>query len=97
VLTEVGIDGLVADRPGPQGMGWRDFGAYWDQQLGMGNDTPGNYVEQLAWYDAQLQHDSYLLGAAIFAAAASPGWESYEILGDVLPFLQQYLSVHPPR
>jgi len=36
-------------------------------------------------------------GAAIFAGAASPGWESYEILGDeqVEPFLAQYLRVHP--
>ena len=56
-------------------------------------------MEQLAWYDAQLQQDDYVLGAAIFAAAASPGWESYEILGEdkVEPFLKQYLSVHPPR
>ena len=65
----------------------------------MGKDTPGNYTEQLAWYDASLQQDDYVLGGAIFAAAASPGWESYEILGDggVEPFLKQYLSVHPVR
>jgi len=65
----------------------------------MGDDAAGNYMEQLAWYDAQLQQDDYVLGAAIFAAAASPGWESYEILGEdkVEPFLKQYLSVHPPR
>jgi hypothetical protein len=63
----------------------------------MGKDAPGNYMEQLAWYDAQLQQDDYVLGAAIFAAAASPGWESYEVLGEVEPFLRQYLSVHPVR
>jgi hypothetical protein len=96
VLTEVGIDGQVADRPGPPGLGWRDFGDYWDE-LGMGKDAPGNYMEQLAWYDAELQQDAYLLGAAIYAAAASPGWESFEILGEVEPFLLQYLSVHPVR
>ncbi len=96
LLTEVGIDGLVTNRPGPVGGGWADFAAYWDQ-LGMGADAAGNYVEQLAWYDAQLQQDSYVLGAAIFAAAASPGWESYEILGAAEPFLKQYLSVHPAR
>ena len=61
----------------------------------MGSDAPGNYMEQLAWYDAQLQQDDYLLGAAIYAAAASPGWETFEILGGVEPFLAQYLSVHP--
>lgn len=96
LLTEVGIDGLVTNRPGPPGRGWRDFATYWEE-LGMGSDAPGNYVEQLAWYDAMLQQDEYVLGAAIFAAAASPGWESYEVLDEVFPFLLQYLSVHPPR
>lgn len=96
LLTEVGIDGLVTNRPGPAGKGWKDFGAYWDE-LGMGSDAPGNYMEQLAWYDAQLQQDPYVLGAAIYAAAASQGWDTYEILGEVEPFLKQYLSVHPLR
>ncbi len=96
LLTEVGIDGLVTNRPGPPGYGWMDFGGYWNE-LGMGSDTPGNYIEQLAWYDAQLQQDDYVKGAAIFAAAASPGWQSYEILGDTFEILKQYLSVHPPR
>jgi len=96
LLTEVGIDGLVTNRPGPEGKGWRDFGDFW-AGLGMGSDTPGNYIEQLAWYDAHLQQDAYVLGAAIFAGPASPGWESYEVLGETLPFLLQYLSVHPPR
>jgi hypothetical protein len=56
-------------------------------------------MEQLAWYDANLQQDDYVRGAAIYAAAASPGWESYEILGDerVEPFLAQYLRVHPVK
>ncbi len=96
LLTEVGIDGLVTNRPGPPGYGWMDFAGYWNE-LGMGSDTPGNYVEQLAWYDGQLQQDDYVKGAAIFAAAASPGWQSYEILGDTFEILKQYLSVHPPR
>ncbi len=64
----------------------------------MGSDAAGNYVQQLAWYDACLQQDDYILGAAIFAAAASPGFQTYEILDDELfPFLKQYLSVHPAR
>jgi len=95
LLTEAGIDGTVGNRPGPEGKGWRDFAEYW-AELGMGGDAPGNYMEQLAWYDASLQQDKYVLGAAVFAAAASEGWDSYELLGDVEPFLRQYLSVHPP-
>ena len=96
LLTEVGIDGLITNRPGPDGKGWVDFAGFWDS-LGMGSDAPGNYIEQLAWYDAHLQQDPYVLGAAIFAAAASPGWESYELLDATFPFLHQYLSVHPPN
>jgi len=94
VITECGIDGTVQGRPGPPGKGWRDFVGYW-ATLGMGDDGPGNYVEQLAWYDSQLTQDDYVIGAAIFAAAASPAWESYEILNGVAPILRQYLSVHP--
>ena len=61
ILTEIGIDGLVGNRPGPEGAGWQDFGDYWDE-LGMGKDAPGNYMEQLAWYDASLQQDSVRAG-----------------------------------
>jgi hypothetical protein len=96
VITETGIDGAVANRPGPQGKGWMDFGPYW-ASLGMGEDAPGNYLEQLAWYDAHLQQDPYLRGAAIFAAAASPGWETFEMLDAAFPFLKQYLAAHPAR
>lgn len=96
LLTEVGIDGYIGERPGPPGKGWMDFASYW-AELGMGADAPGNYMELLAWYDAQLQQDPYVLGAAIFVAGASPGWETYEVLDEVFPFLKQYLSVHPVR
>jgi len=96
LLTECGIDGLVSDRPGPPGAGWKDFGGYWEE-LGMGPDAPGNYVEQLAWYDSQLQLDDYVLGAAVFAMTAFQEWFSYQLEGDAARILQQYLSVHPSR
>jgi hypothetical protein len=96
VITETGIDGMVGNRPGPSGKGWKDFGDYWSG-LGMQGAAAGNYMQQLAWYDAQLQQDKYVLAAAIFAAAAPAGWESYEILDGVEPILRQYLSVHPAR
>jgi hypothetical protein len=96
LLTECGVDGLVTDRPGPDGGGWQDFAAYW-AELGMGWDTAGNYVEQLAWYDSQLQLDPYVKGAAIFAMTAFDGWGSYQLQGPAASILQQYLSVHPLR
>lgn len=96
VITECGVDGLVGDRPGPPGKGWKDFAGYW-AELGMGWDSPGNYVEQLAWYDSQLQLDDYVAGSAVFAMTAFQEWESYQLQGEAATILQQYLSVHPPR
>jgi hypothetical protein len=96
LITECGVDGLVGDRPGPPGNGWKDFAGYW-AELGMGWDTPGNYVEQLAWYDSELQLDDYVAGSAVFAMTAFEEWESYQLQGEAATILQQYLSVHPPR
>jgi hypothetical protein len=96
LITECGVDGLVGERPGPPGRGWKDFARYWEE-LGMGPDAPGNYVEQLAWYDSQLQLDDYVVGASVFAMTAFEEWESYQLQGDAAAILRQYLSVHPPR
>jgi hypothetical protein len=96
LITECGVDGLVAERPGPPGKGWKDFGGYW-AELGMGPDSAGNYVEQLAWYDSQLQMDDYVRGASVFAMTAFGEWNSYELKGEAAGILQQYLSVHPLR
>ena len=98
VITEAGVDGLVGNRPGPgDARGWRDFASFWRAQGDVGNTDFGFYMEQLAWYDAELQKDDYVIGAAIFALAGSKGWQSYEIGGPGLAIFKQYLSVHPPR
>jgi len=97
LITECGVDGTVKPRPGPdEAKGWRDFEEFWIEN-GLRRDTPGVYMDQLIWYDSELQKDDYVKGAAIFAAGASPGWESYELLGRALELLTQYLKVHPPR
>jgi hypothetical protein len=96
LITECGVDGMVTNRPGPPGQGWQDFGSYW-AELGMGPDIAGNYVEQLAWYDSELQLDDYIHGAAVFAMTAFDQWLSYQIQGEAATILQQYLSVHPMR
>ncbi|RLT34353.1 MAG: twin-arginine translocation signal domain-containing protein [Chloroflexi bacterium] len=94
VMTEMGVDGLVAERPGPlDARGWIDFQQYWADN-GYGLWGPGAYVEQLVWYDQAMQQDAYVLGGTIYALAASPGWQSYEIGGVVTQVLKQYLSVH---
>ncbi len=96
LITECGVDGQVGDRPGPSGLGWKDFAGYWEQ-LGMGPDAAGNYVEQLAWYDSELQLDEYVAGAAVFAMTGFEEWASYELRGEAAAILRQYLSVHPVR
>jgi len=94
VMTELGVDGLVANRPGPpEARGWVDFQHYWAEN-GYGLWGPGAYVEQLVWYDQAMQQDEYVIGGAIYALAASQGWHSYEIGGVVTQVLKQYLSVH---
>jgi hypothetical protein len=96
LITECGIDGTVQPRPGPSdAKGWHDFEAFW-RSGGLRADIPGVYMDQLIWYDSELHKDDYVKGAAIFAAGASQGWESYEILGRTIQLLTQYLQVHPP-
>ncbi len=81
IISEAGIDGLVENRPGPDGQGWQDFAAYWATN-GLGRDAEAAYLKQLAWYDAELQRDNYVIGCAVFTAGAmGEHWETYDITG----------------
>ena len=95
VITETGIDGPPPDTN--HGSGWQGFTDLWRSQGMVRNTDFGFYMEQLAWYDAELQKDDYVIGAAIFTLAGTAGWESYEIGGPWLEIFKQYLSVHPPH
>jgi hypothetical protein len=96
VMTELGVDGYVQNRPGPpDARGWKDFQTYWAEN-GYGLWGPGAYVEQLVWYDEAMRQDDYVLGGCIFAISPTAGWESYDIRGPVAVVLGQYLSVHAP-
>jgi hypothetical protein len=97
LITETGVDGLVVGRPGPDGRGWKDFAGFWQAEGLVSTTAEGYYVEQLAWYDSELQKDDYVLGASIYTLAGPSGWESYEIHGPAANILAQYLSVHPQR
>lgn len=102
LMTECGVDGLVQPRPGPPGAtGWQEFIDYWLTE-GLRPDPPGLYMDQLLWYDANLQQDNYIRGAAIFLAGSNDArWDSYDIFGPgagrMPDLLTQYLQVHPPR
>jgi len=99
LITECGVDGLIRPRPGPEdAKGWQDFVTMW-QKSGLRDDPPGVYMDQLIWYDQNLQQDSYIKGAAIFLAGTNDRqWDSYNILGPkagrMADLLQQYLEVH---
>ncbi len=91
VITEMGIDGGVgAGRPGPStGGGWLDFGGYWEGR-GLGSDYIRAYMDQLAWYDAGLRQDPYVLGATIFTTGGrSTGWATFDV-DQLIPSLTQY-------
>lgn len=89
VITEAGIDGIIGNRPGPSGRGWRDFGGYW-VGLGGGRTATEAYINQLAWYDVGVRQDGYVIGFTIFTAGDIPGWETYSI-DDILPDLANYV------
>jgi hypothetical protein len=91
VISEAGIDGIVmhGTRPGPRGLGWRDFTGYWNR-LGLGHGPEG-YINQLAWYDHQVQADFYVIGFTIFTAGGGEGWSSYDV-NPILPELTSYVA-----
>jgi hypothetical protein len=91
VISEAGIDGIAmaGQRPGPDGLGWQDFISYWDD-VGLPGGTDG-YLQQLAWYDSELQRDGYVIGFTLFTAGAGHEWESYDV-NDILPRLARYVS-----
>lgn len=90
VISEGGIDGQVWQDLTAPGLGWRDFTDYWTQQ-GMGPDGGQIYVDQLAWYDGELQKDDYVIGLTIFSAGSPSGqWKSFDVT-NILPKLAEYI------
>jgi hypothetical protein len=92
LITEAGIDGLVsADRIGA---GWQDFIWYWNK-IPLDPDAFWAYMDQLQWYDEQLQKDDWVIGATLFVAGGQAHFESYELVGEMGELLTQYLMAHP--
>lgn len=90
-ITEQGIDGIIGGRPGPDGLGWRDFQDYWVDMGSWGSDGVQAYINQLAWYDAGVRQDGYVIGFTIFTAGGGDRWRTYEVNG-ILPQLAAYAS-----
>jgi hypothetical protein len=93
VITEAGVDGLVGNRPGPaEANGWRDFVPYYREQY-PGVDPLYLYLDQLEWYDRQVQQDGYVIGWALFTAGAmGDRWVSYDVT-DYLRYIAKEILV----
>lgn len=89
VISEAGIDGILGNRPGPDGLGWQDFQDFWVEQ-GWGPDGQTAYLNQLQWVDNEARQDPYVIGYALFTASGGRAWESYE-LEPFLPRLAEYI------
>ena len=89
VISEAGIDGIIGNRPGPGGLGWKDFQTYWEQQ-GLGQTGTEAFINQLAWYDAGVRQDGYVIGFTVFTAGAISNWKPYDV-NPILPQLTNYV------
>lgn len=94
VISEAGIDGGIGDRIGPGGRGWRDFKGYWETHK-LGDDSVKTYVGQLAWYDAEVREDDYVIGFAVFTAGViSEQWKSFDITPHLREIATYVVSQH---
>lgn len=89
IISEAGIDGIIGNRPGPDGYGWADFQDFWVQQ-GWASDGVTAFIRQLAWYDVGVRQDGYVIGFTIFTAGGIGFWEHYNI-NPILPDLTNYV------
>ncbi len=88
VISEAGIDGIIGNHPGPAGLGWRDFQTYWETQ-GLGRTGVEAFINQLAWYDAGVRQDGYVIGFTVFTAGGFGYWENYNV-NPILPEITDY-------
>jgi len=89
VISEAGIDGILGNRPGPEGKGWSDFQSYSVAQ-GWGSNGVDAFINQLAWYDAGVRQDNYVLGFTVFTAGPVAQWKPYDI-GPIIPRMADYV------
>jgi len=85
-ISEVAVGGIVPNQPcnGPGGASWKDYSDFWIQN-GVGVDGPHAWANLLAWYDAELWRDPYVLGTTIFTAGGIPGWDGSDLHDVIIP------------
>jgi hypothetical protein len=86
LITECGLDGLIVQGHPPRG--WHVLYA----------DAPQHYLQQLQWYDSELQKDSYVQGAAIYCCGINDWrWKSYDIWPELAHTLAREAKPIYPR
>lgn len=104
-ITECGLDSIGPVCQGYTSGGWRVHPGFWnsyngqfdpiDYWRGTERDPERYYAEQLAWYDQELQKDSYVQGATIFTVGDS-SWANFDIGGTrVSQYVRDYIRSIP--
>ncbi len=71
LITECGFtQAVLVNKPD---IGWRSDPVVWPRE---------KYVRALRDYDAELQKDDYVVGAAIFTCGRNSGWDTFESLAE---------------
>ncbi len=75
---------------------WKQYQDWWVKQ-GYGATGPEAYVNLLAWYDAQMRQDPYVLGATIFTTGEFAGhaWASFDLHHALIPLAQYEAQLQP--
>lgn len=87
IISETGLDDVRGCPDLPSGP-WKRVRDWWTGPGGLGGDDKQIYVNQLAWYDAQLRQDPYVLGATVFTVSAldpNNGWHPFDIHDILIP------------
>jgi hypothetical protein len=81
----------------PGGDAWRNYEQWWINN-GVGPSGPQAYVNLLAWYDREMQHDSYVIGTTIFAAGTLDSanvWYRLDLHEILIPLAHYEVSYFP--
>ena len=97
IITECGLDPLVSPRPidAPGGT-WKQLCGWWSDHDNE-PDCAQYYMDQLAWYDQELQQDDYVIGATIFTwGSFDRPWSDFDVAGTpVADKLIDYARANP--
>jgi len=100
-VTELGLDPNVGPEPpnlNSPGGPWKKMCSWWSDHDNE-SDCAAYYMEQLAWYDQELQKDDYVAGAVVFTwGSYDAPWSDFDIANTpVAKYLTQYVHDNPAR